>query len=226
MSIVRYVYINNDTKEVLWGPGPMPYFITLKDGEMWEITAHTAEESKSKGIYLIEQVNYREIDPRLEQNNGAPIFSIVDDKPIETWSYTFVPSARINMIDAIDEHAELLRTIISTKHFGQIKEYDEAYNEAVKVAATPAKKSISEDSYPYLAADIGVTVSEITGNVVSDLREAADLVIHKRNIWKSFNSKLRKDRLLTKKMIREAADDAAAKLIYDDFTSRDFTYYL
>lgn len=225
--VTRYVYVDKNTGEILWGPGPMPYFILLKDGSaLWEITAHSVQDSEAMGIYVVEQVNYREVDPEIEQNDGPPVLSMVNGRPVETWSYIFTPSCRIYMADKIDSHAELLRSIVATKYPGQFKEYDEAYNEAVEVAAIPAGQTISAEDYPFLAADVGVTISEITGNAVADLREAANLVIYKRNAWKSFGSNLRKERLLAKKNIKEAADDAAAKLVYDEFTSRGFAYFL
>lgn len=221
--ITRYAYIVND--DTLWGPGPMPYFITLTDGTMWEITAHTQEENEAIGIYIVEQINYREYDERFEQAN-IPAYAIVNGRPTETWSYTFIPAAVNNMIVSVDEYSEELRSVIASKYAGQMAEYEEAYSESLNVSSLPTNQEIQTGEYPFLDADVGVTFSSKLERVVSNIREAAELVIDTRNVWKIFGANLRTARLLTKKQIREAADAASAKVIYDDFISKKYDHYM
>lgn len=223
--ITRYVYIDPETQEILWGPGPMPYFITLKDGTMWEITAHTVEESEAKGIFVVDQVNYREFDPRFEAAL-LPAFSIENGRPTETWSYEFITFAVMNMIESVDDYSEEMRAKIASKYAGQMAEYEEAYAEALIVESLPPDLEIVTGQYPFLDADVGVTYSMLLKRPVSDVREAAQLIIFTRNTWKYFGANLRKARLLAKRQIKEAPDAAAAKIIYDEFMSKSYADYL
>lgn len=223
--ITRYAYIDPDTQELLWGPGPMPYFITLKDGTMWEITAHSVEENESQGIFVIDQVNYRDVDPRFEAAL-LPVFSIENGRPTETWSYEFIPAAVNNMLEGIDAYSEELRAKVSSRYAGQMAEYEEVYNEAVDVSNIPLDQEIPAGVYTFLEADINVTYSPALQRFVSNIREAAELVIQTRDTWKYFGSNLRKARLLAKKQIKEAADAASAKVVYDEFVSKTYGHYL
>lgn len=220
----RYAYIDKDTNKVLWGPGPMPYFITLKDNTMWEITAHSVEESESVGIFVVEQVNYREYDRRFEAAL-FPVFSVSNGRPIETWSYEFVPSARQNMLEAVDGHAETVRSHVTSKHAGQLAEYDAVYAEALEVLSLSKKQKIKDGTYPHLQADVNVTYSVKLKRVVADLYEAAQNVVERKEMITKFTAKLRAERLLTKLNIREAADDAAALSIYTNFIRKGTDYY-
>lgn len=219
---IRYAYVVND--ETLWGPGPMPYFMTLTDNTMWEITAHTKEQNEAVGIYEVEQINFRKYDDRFERTN-IPSYALINGLPTETWSYTFIPAARINMKFAVDEHAEILRTQVATQFAGQYAEYDQAYGEALDISKLDPNAVIVNADYPYVAADIGVTYSESLGREVQTIREAADLIISTRIIWHDFGASLRAARLTAKKNITDAISDEAAKTIYDAFaatTSEDY----
>lgn len=221
--ITRYAYVVND--ETLWGPGPMPYFITLTDNTMWEITAHTKEQNEAVGIYEVEQIDYREYDDRFERAN-IPSYALINGLPTETWSYTFIPAARINMQFAVDEHAEILRTQVATQFAGQYAEYDQAYGEALDISKLDPNAVIVNADYPYVAADIGITYSESLGREVQTIREAADLIISTRIIWHDFGASLRLARLTAKKNIADAISDEAAKAIYDTFVATTIVDYL
>lgn len=220
---IRYAYVVDN--QTLWGPGPMPYFITLANGTMWEITAHTREENESVGIYEVEQINYREYDDRFERAN-VPTYALINGLPTETWSYTFIPAAKINMLAAVDEHAELLRTEIATKFPGQYAEYDQAYAEALAITQLDPNYVIDNEDYPYVAADIGITYSASLDREVQTIRESADLIISTRAVWKNFGASLRAARLAAKKNIKGANTDQEAKEIYDAFTATTIADYL
>ena len=209
---IRYAYVVND--ETLWGPGPMPYFITLTDNTMWEITAHTKEENEAVGIYEVEQINFREYDDRFETVTTRS-YALINGLPTETWNYSFIPAARTNMKFAVDEHAEILRTQVATQFAGQYAEYDQAYGEALDISKLDPNAVIVNADYPYVAADIGVTYSESLGREVQTIREAADLIISTRIIWHYFGASLRLARLTAKKNITDAISDETAKAIYD-----------
>jgi hypothetical protein len=221
--ITRYAYVVNN--ETLWGPGPMPYFITLTNQTMWEITAHTKEENESVGIYEVEQINYREYDDRFERSN-IPSYALINGLPTETWSYTFIPAAKTNMQIAVDEHAEVLRTQVATQFAGQYAEYEQAYGEALDISKLDPNDVIVNADYPYVAADIGITYSQSLGREVQTIREAADLIISTRIIWHDFGASLRLARLTAKKNIADASTDQAAKLIYDAFVATTIDDYL
>lgn len=221
--ITRYAYVVDD--ETLWGPGPMPYFITLTNGTVWEITAHTKEENEAVGIYVVEQINYREFDDRFERPN-VPSYALINGLPTETWTYTFIPAARINMQLAVDEHAEIIRTQVATQFAGQYAEYDQAYGEALDISNLDSNAVIVNADYPYVAADIDVTYSESLGREVQTIREAADLIISTRIIWHDFGASLRSARLTAKKNIADAISDEAAKAIYDAFAATTSADYL
>jgi hypothetical protein len=221
--ITRYAYVVNN--ETLWGPGPMPYFITLANNTVWEITAHTKEENESVGIYEVEQINYKEFDDRFERSN-VPSYALINGLPTETWSYTFIPAAKINMQIAVDEYAEVLRTQVATQFAGQYAEYEQAYGEALDISKLDPNAVIINADYPYVAADIGITYSQSLGREVQTIREAADLIISTRIIWHDFGASLRLARLTVKKNIADASTDQAAKLIYDAFVATTIADYL
>lgn len=221
--ITRYAYIIDG--ETLWGPGPMPYFIHLQDGTMWEITAHTIEESEAVGVFVVEQVGYIDnLDERFYRWN-VPEYSIVDGRPRETHTYVFIPAAKENMIKGVDEYAEKLRQIVATVYPGQYQEYDQVYKEAVEVSAIPADQEITASDYPYLEADIGVTLMWGEERTIANIREAALTVMNTRDSWNDFGGNLRKARLATKKSIRDAATDEAAIVLFNDFCSKTVIDY-
>lgn len=213
---VRYAYIENNS--VVWGPGPNPYFVTLTNGDIWEITAHSVEESEAKGIFVVDQINKKEIDTRFFTAN-TPVFSIVNGKPIETWSYEFAPNARDNMIASVDEQAEKIRTFIATKHSGQYQEYDEVYKEALEVLDLPVGMTIPANTYKLLEADIDVTFSTSLNRYVQNIREAAELVVETRTKWLEMCADIRKMRLVAKKNIRNAATIEEAYQIYMQYVT-------
>jgi hypothetical protein len=234
--VIRYAYVVDD--ETLWGPGPMPYFITLTNGTAWEITAHTKEENEAVGIYVVEQINYREYDDRFETVDDRS-YAVINGLPTETWSYTFIPAAKINMQFAVDEHAELLRTQVATKFPGQYAEYDQAYAEAMTVMNLPENEKIAYDhmldatasfslneDFPYVAADIGITYSPILERTVETIIEAAELIVRTRDDWKKFGASLRTARLAAKKNIKDASTDQEAKAIYDAFVATTIIDYI
>lgn len=212
----RYAYIDITNNETLWGPGPNPYFLPLKDGTMWEVAGHSIAESEEKGVFIVEQVDKRDFDSRFEQQL-TPTYKIKNGKPIEVYKYVFIPAARENMLNGVDEHAEKIRSSLATKYPGQYEEYIEVYNEALAVAALPLNSEIPSGTYIYLEADIGVTYSEALGRTVQSVREAADLVIQTRNVWKITAGEIRAQRLAAKKEIKEAANDAIAYELYKQF---------
>jgi hypothetical protein len=216
----------------------MPYFINLTNGTGWEITAHSKEENEAVGIYVVEQINFREFDDRFERSN-IPSYALINDLPTETWTYTFIPAAKINMQLAVDEHAELLRTQVATKFPGQYAEYDQAYAEAMTVMNLPENEKIAyghmldttasfslNEDYPYVAADIGITYSPILERTVETIIEAAGLIVRTRDDWKKFGASLRAARLAAKKNIKDAISDESAKAIYDAFVATTISDYI
>lgn len=214
--ITRYAYIDKTNNNTLWGPGPNPYFITLQNGDLWEISAHSVEESEDVGIYIVEQRYKKDFDSRFEEQ-FTPDYYISNGKPVEEWSYGFIPAARENMLIAIDEHAEALRVQLATKFAGQYQEYDEVYKEALEVNALPSETVIQLGEYPFLDADVNVTFSETLQRAVENVREAATLVIETRDKWKTSGALIRNDRLKAKKDVKEAATDAIAYHLYKQY---------
>ena len=213
---IRYAYIDKTNNNTLWGPGPNPYFITLQNGDLWEISAHSVEESEQVGIYIVEQRDKKEFDTRFEEQL-TPEYDIINGRPRETWSYGFIPAARENMLKGIDERAEELRTRLATQFAGQYQEYDEVYEEALEVAGLPEQEPIPAGQYPFLEADINVTFSPALNRNVENIREAANLVIQTRNDWKLFGASIRTERLKAKKDVKEAATDAIAYHLYQQY---------
>lgn len=213
---IRYAYIDKTNNNTIWGPGPNPYFITLQNGDLWEISSHTTKESEDVGIYVVEQRDKKNFDPRFEVQL-TPEYEIRNGKPIEIWSYEFIPAARENMLIAIDEFAEELRTRLATQFAGQYQEYDEVYKEALEVVALPEQQVIPTGQYPFLDADIGVTFSPTLDRNVETVREAANLVVLTRNEWKRLGATIRTNRLKAKKDVKEAATDAIAYHLYQQY---------
>lgn len=218
--LLRYAYVKDGV--TLWGPGSM-YYVTLDNGDIWEIASHTPTESEEVGVYIVDQVNQRDFDPRFEEA-FTPVYSLVNGRPRETWSYSFIPVARENMLLAVDEQSEVIRKTITTPYAGQYAEYDEVYAEALEVQALPLSTSIQTGDYTYLDADVGVTISEITSELIASVREAADLIVYKRNLWHLNGAIIRKLRLRTKKQINECATDAEAYEICKRYLSNEIYY--
>lgn len=221
---VRYAYIVEG--QTVWGPGPNPYFINLIDGKSWEILGHTVEESEQVGIFVVEQVNKKDFDPRFEEMY-TPVYSIVDGRPIESYTYGFIPTARDNMLDAVDEYSEKLREVFSSKYAGQYAEYDEVYREALEVSKLSENATIDPNNYPYLSADLEITYSPDLGRVVKTIKEAAQLVIKTKNNWNESASIIRKLRLKTKKEIKnETSISRAYEICVKYTTGETYSEYL
>lgn len=221
--IDRYAYIVNG--ETLWGPGPMPYFIELQDKTEWEITAHSVEESEAVGVFRVEQIGYNEtLDTRFYRRN-TPIYSIVNGKPQEVHTYFFIPAARNNMINGIDEYAEEVRKIVATQYPGQYQEYERVYKEALEVISLPVDQEILPGEYPYLEADIGVTIMWGTERPVTNIREAALTVKNTGDDWTKLCGSIRKSRLSTKKQIREASTDEEAISLFYKFCNKKVPHF-
>lgn len=215
----RYAYINIENNDTLWGPGPLPYFISLRDGTLWEVSAHTVAESEEKGIFIVEQIDKRDFDTRFEVQN-LPTYKVnKQGRPVETYTYSFVAAARENMLNGIDELAESIRSRIATKFPGQYEEYNQVYLEALAVKALPADSVIEPGTYRLLEADVGITYSPILERNVENVREAADLVIYTRDVWMDLTAAIREQRLKAKKEIREAATDTIAYHLYKQYVS-------
>lgn len=213
---IRYAYIDKTNNNTIWGPGPNPYFLSLTNGDMWEISAHSIEESEEKGIYIVEQRNLRYFDPKIEAQL-TPDYEIINGKPVEIWSYEFITAARYNMLIGVDQYAEELRAGLATQFSGQYQEYDEVYREALEVDALPENAVIEEGIYSFLESDVNVTFSPTLQRVVANIREAATLVIETRNNWKINGAIIRTQRLAAKKQIREAETDAIAYHLYKQY---------
>jgi hypothetical protein len=221
--ITRYAYIVDG--ETRWGPGVMPYFLNLVDGTMWEITAHSVEESESVGIFVVEQIGYVEdLDERFYQWAG-PEYSIVDGRPRETHRFHFIPAARDNMIKGVDDYAEEVRQLVATKYPGQYQEYERVYNEAIEVNSLPLDQEIEPGTYPFLEADVGVTKYWDSERLIENLREAAFTVLNTRDFWNKVAYSIRKSRLLTKKLIKEAETDEEAMVHFNEFCSKHVLHF-
>lgn len=200
---------------LLWGPGPQPYFVSLENGDLFEVVAHTPEERAAAGLFTVEQRDWREIDPEIEQAE-TPVFSIEGGRPVETWSYRFTPGAREAMRRKIDDHAEALRRQYITSAPGQLMEYDDTLREAQAASALPPEEPIAPGRFPFLDADIGVTDLPGAGRKVETLREAAAVVLGARDLWRQAGASIRARRLATKAAIATAATDAEAFANYRD----------
>lgn len=216
--VSRYAYIVDG--KALWGPGPQPYFIELKDKTLWEVLGHSKEESEAVGVYEVDQINFQEeYDTRFFTQN-FPEYSLVNGRPREVWSYDFIPAARHNMINGIDEHAEKVRKMVATQYPGQYQEYERVYAEALQVMALPEDQEITPGEYPYLEADIGITILWESDRPVQNVRESALTVKNTRDDWNKLCGAIRKGRLLTKKRIREASSDEEALVMFYEFCAK------
>ena len=200
--------------QLLWGPGPKPYVIPASDGRPLETAALSPEECAAVGLIQVEQRGWREIDPEIEQAE-APVFSIEEGRPFETWSYRFTPGARAAMRRKIDEQAEALRTRFMGIGCGQVMEHDQAYREALAVLALAPETPIVPGQFPYLEADIAVTALPGAGRAVDTTREAAAVVIGARELCLRSGAMIRQRRLRAKAAIGAAATDAEALRAYD-----------
>jgi hypothetical protein len=198
-----------------WGPGPLPYRWTSPFGDILEVHSLTEAERNHWGFRQVEQRFWRDIDPEIEQM-GTPQVVVEENLAVEVYSYTFVPGARDAMLRKIDGQAEVQREFYITAAPGQVMEYDEAYRQAQTVVATAPNRpeGFERGEFPFLDADVGVTVNPTTSEPVQTILEAAQLVVATRRSWEQMGSQIRVKRLAAKAAIRAAADDTAAFVIY------------
>jgi hypothetical protein len=201
----QYAHIINNAIASI---GPLPYIITSADGSaVYEAATMTDEQLAAEGWLQIEQRGQRDFDPDIEVAIPlAPV--LINNKPVVDWTYHFTPTCRDAMIGKIDEQAEVRRAAVATSAPLQVKEYDEAYDEAMRyMAASPEDQAAG--SWPFLSADIGVTQFP-DGSFVQNHAHAAGIIIATREVWREMAAEIRAQRLAAKSAIRNAPSDAAA----------------
>ena len=211
MQPERYALIQDG--RLIWGPGLLPPFLHLPNGHQFEASAHGPAQREAVGLHAVEQRGWREIDPDIEQA-CSQVFSIEDGRPVETWSYCFMPNARETMLRKIDEQAEARRGLFLTVGTGQALEYEEVRREARAVAALATEEPIAPGRFPFLEADIAVTDLRGAGRKVITVREAAAAVLEAHEEWRRAGAAIRARRLAAKRAIASAATDGDAFCIY------------
>jgi hypothetical protein len=151
----------------------------------------------------------RPFDPQIFERRG-PRFTITDSEVVEEYWLAFRADARQRMLEKIDDRAEQERARVVSVLAGETLELTETLREAAAVLALPPADPIQAGDFPFLEADAGATVNPATGEPVRSVREAAQLVIARRDAWLERGAQLKRLRLQTKRAVEDAADDQAA----------------
>ncbi len=151
----------------------------------------------------------RSFDPDIFERRG-PRFTVTETEVAEEYWLAFRADARKAMVDKVDARAEKERARVVAILAGEVLELEETLREAKAALALPPAEPIAPGDLPFLDADVGNTVNAETGQPVRSVREAAQVVMAKRDAWLERGAALKKRRLETKRAIKDAADDQAA----------------
>lgn len=216
----RWVKKNGDVIEQ--GPMRLPTYLHNTAGDPIRSAEMTEQQIVTAGWTKVEQVR-RPYDRRFERELSAT-FEMRNGVPTDVFSYEFLPGARDYMIAAIDQQAEFERRKLITALPAQMDEYAEAVHEAQMCKEDQANGiTPAEGEYAYLEADIGVTpiVDQQTGEVtgmVSNIFEAADVILAMRRHFKAAGAEIRRKRLAAKAAVRAAATDAEAMAAVHEYS--------
>jgi hypothetical protein len=151
----------------------------------------------------------RSFDPDIFERRG-PRFTVTETEVVEEYWLTFRADARKAMLDKVDARAEKERARVVAILAGEVLELEETLREAQAALSLPPADPIAPGDFPFLDADVGNTVNPETDQPVRSVREAAQVVMAKQDLWLERGATLKKLRLETKRAIRDAADDQAA----------------
>lgn len=185
-------------------PGPRPFRIDDVIVQEW-----TDQEMNKAGFQRV-LVDYEDqFDPDI-QSMLEPIDTLKNGQVVRTMVYEFQPSARIKMLQKINDHYNDLAKREEQITPLLLTEYREVENEARRAAKSP---NPSPEDFPFLSADIGVTRKK-DGTVVSSISEAAEVVRRRASELRSRLVDFRNQRLSARADIREAVSDEVAFSVY------------
>ncbi len=106
----------------------------------------------------------------------------------------------------VDAQAEAVRQSFITPGSGQALEYQQSAEQARALIAG------GTDDYPMLQSDVDAgTIDPRTGDAVSTLEEAADLILYREAQWRDAGALIKTARLLAKQAIGAATSPGAVK---------------
>ena len=172
-----------------------------------------SEIKREGGKLMLRPVNVvgfdRSFDPEIFERRG-PRFTVTETEVVEEYWLAFRADARKAMMDKVDARAEKERARVVAILAGEVLELEETLREAKAALALPAAEPIEPGDFPFLDADVGNTVNPATDQPVRSVREAAQVVMAKRDAWLQRGAALKKLRLETRRAIRDGTDDQAA----------------
>jgi hypothetical protein len=203
----RYVHVTING-EIDVPAQPLPFFVNDRAGNPHESSTMTEQQLRDIGWLKIEQRQYQDIDPGIQVAARGVVFWD-GPIPVEQWQYEFVPGARDVMAQRIDEAAERKRGQLAVSAPLQVKEYDEAYDEAVRYLAQQDHSGDQPGDWPFLEADLGRTKLP-DESTVQTLDQAAALIVATRDAWRLACAQIRTVRLGGKAAVRDAMTDEHA----------------
>jgi len=197
------------TGVTLWGPGALPHFINDKDGNPIDLHKMTDAAKEQLGIYKVREIGKADYDERFQTQERQ--YGVEDGWPVYRYSYPFRDGARAMMARAVDELAGIERDKFLTLTPGQDEEYKAAAEEAAKALREMELGSVPRaDDYPFLSADIGITINPGTGLPVASIEEAAAVVQGVRDVAFAEMAVIRRRRKEGKRDVLAAGGDAEA----------------
>ncbi len=138
----------------------------------------------------------RSFDPDVFERHG-PRFTVTATEVVEEYWLAFRADARQAMLDKVDARAEKERARVVAVLAGEALELEETLREAKAALALPPADPIEPGDFPFLDADVGNTVNPETDQPVRSVREAAQVVMARRDAWLRRGAGLKKLRLET-----------------------------
>ncbi|MBK8909039.1 MAG: hypothetical protein IPM60_14430 [Rhodospirillales bacterium] len=175
------------------------------------LEAHEIKHHQGKPVLRPVRVDDVEpgYDPGIFERHG-PEFTVGADEVVERYRLRFRVDARDGMAARVDARAEAERARVVAVLAGETIELQETLREAEAVKALPPDAIIDPADYPFLEADVGVTVNPATDAPVQTIREAAQFMLTRRDAWRRRVARLRKRRLAALRQVRDAATDLEA----------------
>jgi hypothetical protein len=126
--------------------------------------------------------------------------------------------ARAAAILRVDQEAERRRGLVLTPGAGQSMAYAEKEKEAQALDLDP---SPDPADYPFLSAEVGISLYPGTGQPAADIQEVALIVLAMAAAWRPFGAAIESVRLGAKAAIAAATDEAQVQAVLDGLSWPD-----
>ena len=127
-------------------------------------------------------------------------------------------TARAAAILRVDQEAETRRGLVLTPGAGQSMAYSEKEAEA-KALQTDANPDPAD--YPFLSAEVGISLNPVSGEAAADIAEVAFIVLAMAAAWRPYGAAIENVRLAAKRDLAAAETETEVEAIMDGLSWPD-----